>query len=93
MARLIRGVYESEGFREQKEKIGDAYEIDKVLEGIHWAVANNAEMYPIVPGLSRTRMIFTREFVRLDTTLPALRAFFAIEDENNAVLLWIEEDD
>lgn len=93
MARLIRGVYESEGFEEQKEKIGDAYEIDKVLEGIYWAVANNAEMYPIVPGLSRTRMIFTHEFVRLDTTLPALRVFFAIEDENNAVLLWIEEDD
>jgi hypothetical protein len=93
VARLIRGVYESEGFKEQKEKIGDAYEIDKVLDGIYWAVASNAEMYPIVPDTNRTRMIFTHEFVRLGTTLPPLRVYFAIEDENNAVLLWIEEDD
>lgn len=92
MARLIRGVYESEGFREQKEKIGDAYEIDKILDGIYWAVASNAEEYPILPTTNRTRMIPTHEFVILDTTLPALRVYFAIEDENNAVLLWIQED-
>ena len=66
----------------------DEAHIDEVLRGLVWAISNNAERFRIVPGRNmRVGFAFGQHPV------PALMVYFRIVDDEQAELLWVQEDE
>jgi hypothetical protein len=66
-------------------KISEQHKIDDALAAIWWALSNNAEDFPIIPGFKTLRMAKT-DAIR---NIPALHVVFKIID-GEVHLKWIE---
>lgn len=65
--------------------------MDAALDGVRWALATNADLYPIIPGRRSLRMIRTDEFFRDTGFSPVLRIYFRIMSGDLVELSWVEE--
>ena len=86
--RTLRSIEESPLYAQQLQAIGDIRYMDEALEGVMWALANNAELFPELPN-TNIRLIKTREFERKNYKVMPLRVWFTILDENKVRLLAI----
>ena len=86
--RTLRSIEESSLYSQQVEAIADVRYMDEALEGVMWALAKNAELFPELPG-TNIRVIKTREFERKRFRVTPLKVWFTILDENKVRLLAI----
>lgn len=77
-------------FDEQAAKIADIRHIDEALLILTFAIARNAEPFPIVPGFENVRIAKTDPYSREGVSVPSLRLWFRRIDENIIELLAIE---
>ena len=68
------------------DPIAQQHDLTEVLAGVYWALKNNAEDFPVIPGYKTLRMVKT-DSVR---GIPALRIIFRIVDDKEVALHWIE---
>jgi hypothetical protein len=66
--------------------IAQQHDLTEVLAGVYWALKNNAEDFPVIPGYKTLRMVKT-DPVR---GIPPLRIIFRIVDDEEVSLNWIE---
>jgi hypothetical protein len=95
VGRLINPRYalrESAEFSAQCETLGGTYRVDQALAAFYWVLERYPETYPTLPHLKRTRLVTTHRFEDAQGVLSRLRLYFRIEDEDEVLLLWIEED-
>ena len=81
---MLRTLRESDEYRAQLKKIGNAERLDDALRMPTWVLARRPEIHPEIAGSVRL----------LKTTalggVPALNIFFRIEDDGTVLLLYIE---
>lgn len=65
--------------------------MDAALDGVRWVLANNADLFPVLPGCNSLRVVRTDEFARTGGLSPALRVYFRILSDDLVELAWVEE--
>lgn len=73
-------------YKNAADRIGKQSELENVLSGVYWALRNNAEDFPLIPGYKTLRMVKT-DAVR---DIPSLRVVFKIRSETEVKVEWIE---
>ena len=93
MAGMFRGytLREDELFTAQLEALDSIKYLDEALEAIMWALSNNPEIYPIVPGTKRLRVAKTKSYERGIVTIPPLKIWFSVETDEIVLLRSIEQ--
>jgi hypothetical protein len=72
-------------------KLGDYRQIDELIGHLKWRLARDPISYSFRPSPKlKTRQAFTEE---LADSVPVMRVFFVIENEDLISLLWIEDAD
>lgn len=87
-----RTLIESEEFSEQCRAFGGTYRIEQALAAVTWVLSARPEAYPVISGLKTTRLVTTDRFTDSEGTIPRLRVYFKVLNEDEVELLWIEED-
>jgi hypothetical protein len=88
----LRTIEESDLYSQQLDELGNIQYMDEALEGVVWALAKNAELFPEIPN-SNIRCIKTREFVRKGFKIVPLKIWFTILSEDRILLLSISRTD
>jgi hypothetical protein len=65
---------------------------DAVLRGLTWAIANGAEVFDAVPHLPHIRIAKSDQVLRSAGTLPRIRIWFQILNDQEVLLKWIEAE-
>lgn len=73
-------IRQDELFTTQLELIAPARFTDEALDAVVWAVGNDPEVYPVIPGTNRLRVAKSLLYQRQLVTIPPLRIWFTIED-------------
>jgi len=80
----LRTLEETETFQQQALEIGNPKVIDEALFALTCALAQRADVYPVVTGMKRLRVAKT--YPREATGLPGLKVWFVIIDEDRVEL-------
>jgi hypothetical protein len=72
-------------------KLGGYRQVDELIGHLKWRLARDPISYSFQPSPKlKTRQAFTEE---LAESVPVMRVFFVIENDNLISLLWIENAD
>jgi hypothetical protein len=85
---MSRSILESHRYTAQLQKLGSVERLDSVLCGVLWSIWCNAESWPLVPGFRGIRLAKTDGY----GSTARLRVWFRILDDDEAELLWVEND-
>lgn len=82
-----RQVLETRSFTEQLARIGPIDRLDEALAAVQLILTENAEVYPVLKGYTKTRLAKTNAV----DDVPALNIWFMIdEDDDKVILLYVE---
>ena len=91
----LRSLREEEEFTDRATLIEETRHVDEALEALTWALTNNAEQYPIIPGTGfiALRLARTKRYRRGSFVVPALKVWFSILDDDTVLLRMITIDE
>ena len=89
----MRTLEADDAYTEQLSKLGNLPFVEEVLRGITNGIASCAEAFDLVPGYTQLRIAKTDDFDTVAGSLPPLRMYFRILDNNRVRLMWIERID
>lgn len=93
MSKVYRSLRETPEFIEHCAAIGEMQHIDAALDALTWALTNDAEQYPIIPGTQRLRMARSKAYQRGGIYIPVLKVWFVILDEHTVELRIVTHDE
>lgn len=84
-----RSIVELEIYTAQVARLGHSYRsLDEALNLFTWAICKNPKAFDEVPGMPNCYVAKTeRRITSGGIDIPALRVFFRVEDDDNAVSL------
>jgi hypothetical protein len=86
---------ESEDYRDQREKYGQAKDIDEALRGVLWSITIRPDVWPVVPGFKKIRIAYTDPIAAFRVRgrqRPGVRVWFEIRDSDTVDLLYLDLD-
>lgn len=81
-----RQILESNSFTEELARIGDIQRLDEALGAVQLILSHDAEVFPVLKGLTKTRLAKTRAV----DDVPALNIWYEIDGDDCVVLMWVE---
>lgn len=86
-----RTIREEKSFSECVEQLGGHGRVDELIGHLKWRLARDPISFSFqVSPNRRTRQAFTED---LADSVPVMRVFFSVEDDELVSLLWIEDAD
>ncbi|MGD0289028.1 MAG: hypothetical protein ABSC63_05160 [Candidatus Binataceae bacterium] len=89
----MRTLVADDAYTAQLSILGNLPFVDEAIRGVTNGIATFAEAFDFVPGCGQLQIAKTDQFDTVAGSLPPLRIYFLILDENRVRLLWIERID
>ena len=86
-----RTLVESKEFSEVAKKLGEPKDVDNATCAITWALSCKPEVYPIVTGFRKLRVIRDRYANGEKSNEATIRMFYIIRDKDHVDLMYIEK--